>query len=196
MARAARCGELLAVVAFFFGALDLANAAMPLIVDRYLIAGAGAVTVAIAILAASSEAPVWLPAIASAFARFLQGQTLRYNLNFPDHGWMSSARAVAQFVSECPSSRVFAYPAYNHTHGLNDPAIALRINRFSYGYYAKKFQFAYEDLSSGSTVAASGQCPSIIWIEHMMIYAETPNPNVERVLNDFPPEPKKKSLSG
>jgi hypothetical protein len=84
-------------------------------------------------------------------------------------GWLLSASAVAQLNSECPTTKIFAYPAYNHTSGLNDNdiSIGLKINPISYGYYAKKFQFSYEDLRPGATIAASGPCPSVIWIEHV-----------------------------
>jgi len=59
--------------------------------------------------------------------------------------------------SECPTTKIFAYPAYNHTSGLNDNdiSIGLKMNPISYGYYAKKFQFSYEDLRPGATIADS-----------------------------------------
>jgi hypothetical protein len=179
---------LLGVIALFLGALVLANAVTPLIWDRYLIAGAGAVTFAVAILAASSGAPVWLPAAASAIALLLQAQTLRSNLGIDERGWLLSASAVAQLNSECPTTKIFAYPAYNHTSGLNDNdiSIGLKMNPISYGYYAKKFQFSYEDLRPGATIAASGPCPSVIWIEHASpIFAANPNVDTEQVLNEF-----------
>jgi uncharacterized membrane protein len=177
---------LLGVIALFLGALVLANAITPLIWDRYLIAGAGAVTFAVAILAASSGAPVWLPAAASAIALLLQAQTLRSNLGIDERGWLLSARAVAQLNSECPTTKIFAYPAYNHTTGLNDISIGLKINPISYGYYAKKFRFSYEDLRPGATIAASGPCPSVIWIEQVSpFFAANPNVDTEQVLNEF-----------
>lgn len=172
---------LLGVIALFLGALVLANVITSLIVDRYLIAGAGAVTVVVAILAASSGAPVWLPAAASAIALLVQAQTLRSNLGIDERGWLPSTRAVAQLHSECPTTKIFAYPAYNHTNGLNDISFGLKINSISYGYYAKKFQFSYEDLRPGATVAASGPCPSVIWIEHLTrFFADS-----DEILNEF-----------
>jgi hypothetical protein len=88
--------------------------------------------------------------------------------------------------SECPTTKIFAYPAYNHTNGLNDISIGLKINPISYGYYAKKFQFSYEDLRPGATVVASGPCPSVIWIEHLWVFFTThPNADAEQVLNEF-----------
>jgi hypothetical protein len=177
---------LLGVVALLLCVLVLANAITPLIVDRYLIAGAGAVTFAVAVLAASSGAPVWLPAAASVIALLLQAQTLRSNLGIDERGWLPSARAVAQLNSECPTTKIFAYPAYNHTNGLNDISIGLKINPISYGYYAKEFQFSYEDLRPGATVVASGPCPSVIWIEHLAVFFTThPNADAEQVLNEF-----------
>jgi hypothetical protein len=174
---------LLSMVALFFAALVLANAiTTPLIEYRYLIAGAGAVTFAVTILAASSGAPLWLPAAVSAFALLQQAQTLRSNLGIDERGWLPSVRAVAQLASECPTTKIFAYPAYNHTSGLNDIDIGLKINPVSYGYYAKKFHFSYEDLRPGATIVASGPCPSVIWIEHLPPFFTA---DAEQVLNEF-----------
>ena len=176
---------LLGVVASFLGALVLANAITPLIVNRYLIAGAGAVTFAVAILAASSGTPVWLPAAASAVALLLQAQTIRH-LGMDERGWLPSARAVAQLNSECPTTKIFAYPRPYFRNGLKDIDIRLKLNQVSYGYYAKMFQFSYEDLWNGATVVASGPCPSVIWIEHVFhTFAANPNANTEQVLNEF-----------
>jgi hypothetical protein len=176
---------LLGVVASFLGALVLANAITPLIVNRYLIAGAGAVTFAVAILAASSGTPVWLPAAASAVALLLQAQTIRH-LGMDERGWLPSARAVAQLNSECPTTKIFAYPRHDFRNGLKDIDIRLKFNQVSYGYYAKMFQFSYEDLWNGATVVASGPCPSVIWIEHVFhTFAANPNANTEQVLNEF-----------
>jgi hypothetical protein len=176
---------LLGVVASFLGALVLANAITPLIVNRYLIAGAGAVTFAVAILAASSGTPVWLPAAASAVALLLQAQTIRH-LGMDERGWLPSARAVAQLNSECPTTKIFAYARHDFRNGLKDIDIRLKFNQVSYGYYAKMFQFSYEDLWNGATVVASGPCPSVIWIEHVFhTFAANPNANTEQVLNEF-----------
>jgi hypothetical protein len=178
---------LLGIVALFFGALIIANAITPLIIDRYLIAGAGAVTFAVAVPAASSGAPVWLPAATGAIALLLQAQTLRSNLVIDEQrGWLPSARAVALLNSKCPTTKIFAYPAYNYTNGMNDISIGLKINPISYGYYAKRFHFSYEDLQPGATIVASGPCPSVIWIEHQVVFFEAnPNADAEQVLNEF-----------
>jgi hypothetical protein len=181
---------LLGVVALFFGVLVLINAIHPIMVDRYLVACAGAVTFSLAILAASSGAAVWLPAATSVIALLLQAQTLRSNLGIDQRGWLPSARAVAQLKSECPTSKIFAYPALNHTSGSEsmpyDIAFRLKLNLVSYGYYAKKFQFPYEDLQPGATVAALGPCPSIIWIEHLsQFFDANPNADAELVLREF-----------
>lgn len=176
---------LLSVVALFLVMLVMANAIKPLIVDRYLIAGAGSVTFAVAILAASSGAPAWLPVAASAIALLLQAQTLRSNLGIDQHGWLPSARAVAQLKSECPTTKIFAY--LNPTNGLNDIATNVKFNSVSYGYYARKFHFSYEDLRPGATIVASGPCPSVIWIEHlpMFFFDANPNADIEEVLSEF-----------
>jgi hypothetical protein len=178
---------LLGVAALFLGALVFINAITPLMMDRYLIACAGAVTFSVAILAASSGAPVWLPAAASGIALLLQAQTLRSNhLSIDQRGWLPSARAVAQLKSECPTTKIFAYPAYNQLNGLTDIALGLKLNSVSYGYYSKKFQFSYEDLRPGATIAASSPCPSVIWIEHMYyVFNQNPNADADEVLSKF-----------
>jgi hypothetical protein len=177
---------LLGMIALFFGALSLADAITPLVAYRYLIAGAGAVTFAVAVLAAGSGAPVWLPAAVGVIALFLQANTLYSNFGIDDGGWLPSARALAQLKSECAMTKIFAYPAYNHTNGLNDIAIGLKINPVSYGYYAKNFGFSYEDLRPGSVIAASGPCPSVIWIERLWRgVAANPNADAQQVLQEF-----------
>ncbi len=178
---------LLGIVVLFLGILVILNAITPLMVDRYLIASAGAVTFSLAILTASSGAPIWMPGVACAIALLLQAQIFRSNLIFDaTRGWLSSAKAVAQLKSECPTTRVFT-PIYRHLIGRSDDiAVARKINSVSYGYYAKKFLFSYEDLLPGTTIGPTGSCPSIIWIEHAWrVFELTPNATAEEVLNQF-----------
>jgi hypothetical protein len=173
---------LLVVVALFLAIVIILNGMTPLLVERYLIVGAGAVTLSVGIFAGSSGGPVWLPIAASVTALLLQVQVLRSPLVANDaRGWLSSAKAVAQLTSECPSTIVLAFPAYL---AINDtPEIALRVNAASYGYYAKKLRFSYENLLPEGSVEASGSCPKVIWIEHARyILNEIPNATAEQVL--------------
>jgi hypothetical protein len=177
---------LLGIVGMFLGALVIVNAFSPLVVDRYLFAAAGAVTVAVGLLAASSGAPLWLPTAASVIALLFQAQIYRSNLGIDQRGWLPSASAVAQLKSECPTAKIFAYVTYPRTRELSDVALGLKINAVSYGYYAKIFHFEFENLLPGSTVTASGPCPSIIWLEHMYsVLVPTPDPNAEQILSKF-----------
>jgi len=166
---------LFGIIGGFFGTIILANAIHPLLWDRYLIAGAGAITFAVALLATSSDAPVWLPATIAVFALVLQIHLLNSNL-LHDRGWVTSARAVAQLQSECATTKVFAYPPLGYPVGLTT-------NPVSYGYYARKFHFSYEDLRPGATITPSGQCPSIIWVEHQNAFFRLhPNGDAETLL--------------
>ena len=175
---------LLGVVAVFLVALVFGNSIRPLMEYRYLIAGAGSVTFAVAILAASSGAPVWLLAASSAIALLLQAQTLRSNhLSIDERGWLPSARAVAQLKSECPTTKIFAYQIYPSSG--NDIAIWQKINSVYYGYYAKRFHFTYEDLQPGATIVASGPCPSVIWIANPPSSSFDKNADAEQILSEI-----------
>ena len=176
---------LLGVVGLFLGALIIANLFTPIIMARYLLAAGGAVTVAMAVLAANSAAPAWIPTAVGAFALLVQMQTFLWADHVGDGGWLPSAKAVAQLQSECPTTRIFAYPAYNRTNGLDDLALGLKINRVSYGYYAKELRFTYEDLLPGSTVVVEAFCPSVIWIENMSFFRDRANFDVDFILREL-----------
>ncbi len=179
--------KLLAVIVLFLIALVLINAISPLLVDRYLIACAGAVTFSVAILAASFGTPVWLPTVASAIALLLQAQTLRTNLNFSEaRGWLPSAKAVAKLKSECPATKIYAYPTYHFITNLNELDIGMKFYTVAYGYYAKKFNFSVEYFQPGTVVASSGACPSVIWIEHTrQFFEDNPLASVEQVISEY-----------
>jgi hypothetical protein len=74
-----------------------------------------------------------------AFALLVQTQTFYGAYNVEDGGWLPSAATVAQLQSQCPTTRIFAYPAYNRSNGLDDLALGLKINRVSYGYWENDY---------------------------------------------------------
>jgi hypothetical protein len=161
---------LFAVITFFLSGLVALNAVIPCIIDRYLIAAAGAVTVAVGLLAASPGTPAWVPTTACMVALVLQAHTFSATWR-SEQGWDTSAKAVAEFKAQCPTTRILV-PAYNHMKALrtDDISLGLRVNTVSYGYYAKKLHFSYEDLLPGAIVAAGDSCPSIVWIEQISFF--------------------------
>ena len=173
---------LLALVVLFLGVLIVANAVKPIIVDRYLIAGAGAITLSVAIVSARSETSVWLPTAVGIVALLLQAKFLYSIPSVEEGGWLPSARAVAQLKSDCPTTDVFAYPPYGpRERNEYDISVGLKINKASYGYYANKLGFSYEDLLPGASVVAEGPCPSVIWIEQMHF----PGARADQILNEL-----------
>jgi hypothetical protein len=81
---------LLILTGLFFGLMVALNAISPLILNRYLIAAAGATTVAIALLAAISGAPKYLLAATSVVAIFWQAYAITW-LPFKDRGFAPAA---------------------------------------------------------------------------------------------------------
>jgi hypothetical protein len=169
---------LLGMVGLFLGGLILADAIRPLVIYRYLIPAAGAVTFAVAILASACGSSVWVPALVSVNALFAQAYALYSILGIEN--WPPTVRAIAQLKSECATTKIFAYPPMLLQV---DPVVGPKINSVIYGYYAKKFGFSYEDLRPGATVATSGPCPSVIWIEDPV--QSGLNTEVEQVLHDL-----------
>jgi hypothetical protein len=151
---------LLAVTASFLGGLVVLNAVTPCIIYRYLFAAGGAVTVAIGLLAASAGTPRWVPTMVCVLALLVQAQA--FGRSEQALSWDASAKAVAQLKAQCPTTRILAYVRWQ----MNDLSLALQLNKVSYGHYAKKLQFSYEDLLPGTTIAAAGSCPTVVWIEH------------------------------
>jgi hypothetical protein len=157
---------LLGMIAIFLGAIILANIISPLMVGRYLIAGAGAVTFAVAILAASRGSPVWLPAAASVIALLLQANFLYTTLgSIENSGWLQSVRAVAKLKSECAMTKILVHDRADELGPGG--GIRHRVDAVGYGYYARRFGFSYEYVRPGAIISGSGPCPSVIWIEEL-----------------------------
>jgi hypothetical protein len=143
---------LLLVTAAFFGILFVANIWNPLIIDRYLFAGCGPITVLIGLAAAGPSAPrLAVPAICI-FALVLQVRGARDG-DFDRPGWAASAAAVADAIKACPDTKVYAYPFWDEA-------------RFGQTYYAERYGFSFTAVAAGDSVPRQDKCPNIVWIEH------------------------------
>jgi hypothetical protein len=153
---------LMALIGFYFAILIVVNAARPIITERYLIGVGGAITVLVAVLAANPRAPKWAVTAICVFALLAQFRAW-HSERFIRPGWSASAAAVADIVATCPSARVFIDPS------LDSPEIVdfVAARRLGQLYYARQFGFATEEVSPGGIVPSPGQCPNVLWLEHL-----------------------------
>lgn len=160
---------LTAVTVGYFALLICAHLYKPMIYDRYLIAAAGAVLVAAAVLATGSAAPKFSAAAICAFALVVETATLVTPAG--QFNWNASAEQVASIVKNCPSATVYGVPYARVNNGAiwTTPLNPTESEARSYGYrfYARRLGFSVTgDLAPGDTIAAPGVCPAIVWIEH------------------------------
>ncbi len=144
---------LLVLAALFFTLMVGLNALMPLIWDRYLLAAAGAVTVAVALLGGGAGSPKWIPAAAAIVAMAWQIYATTW-LDYTGRGFTPTAAAIAQATAECPPTKVFVLV----------PSEEARTHRIAFQYYGEKYKFPYTEITSTQPVAAGGACPSLVWI--------------------------------
>ncbi|HTQ84282.1 MAG TPA: hypothetical protein VMI47_13555 [Pseudolabrys sp.] len=145
---------LIALTALFFGLMIGLNAVTPLIWDRYLMSAAGAVTVAIALLAGSAVAPKWGPAATAIVAVAWQIYGITW-LDYDHRGFSPIAAAIVQTTAECKTTKVYAFI----------PAEGAAERRMGFRYYAEKFGFSYAEIASKAPQPITGgACPSLLWI--------------------------------
>jgi hypothetical protein len=160
---------LAAVTAGFFALLICAHLYKPMIYDRYLIAAAGAVLVAAAVMATGPATPKFSAVAICAFALAVETATLVTPAG--QFNWNASAAQVASIVKNCPSATVYGVPYARVNNGAiwTTPLNPTESEARSYGYrlYAKRLGFSVAaDLAPGDAIAAPGACPAIVWIEH------------------------------
>jgi hypothetical protein len=154
---------LAATLAVFFTFLTLANAVRPIVIDRYLIAGGGFLATALALLAAGPQAPRWSVVGICVFALLSQARVI-YTGAYDRNGWADSAAGAAMLVSECPTTRVYTQPA-----GAAPPeGMFAKASRYGLGYYAERYGLETQELAAGDTVPLPGECPNLIWLEHIL----------------------------
>lgn len=159
---------LLGVVLLFFAIMLGAHLYKPLLYDRYLFAAAGGIMVAAAVLSTGTDWRRFLAPVICAYALLVQGWALLFAPRLD--GWEPSAEFVADFVDKCATTKVYTVPYARVSNGpiwttpLNPTEIDAR--RFGYHYYAARHHFETQELSPGASVGPSGNCLSVIWIEH------------------------------
>lgn len=153
---------LVAAIAGYFGLLFVVNVGRPIIVDRYLTASAGPVVVATALLAGGAGALRWGPAAACLFALLTQARNL-YDGSYEREGWRDSAALVKQLADACPTSRVYMAPILD----LDPETMLVTVKRFGLRYYAERYGIAAEEIRPGDVVVSEGDCPAIVWTEHI-----------------------------
>jgi len=149
------------VLGAYFVVLILINAYRPVIVDRYLAAGGGAVAVLVALLAANSRAPAWGAVAACVFALAAQARAL-HTQAYIHPGWEASADAVAAEVASCPSARVFIDPVGD----LDGVAMLTASRRYGLEFYAARKGLSVTEIGPGARLPPPGECPNLIWVEH------------------------------
>jgi hypothetical protein len=148
------------VVAAFFAVALAINHFKPVIYINYLFAAGGGVLLVASRLAADAAMPNWTATAVCIAALIAQSRILSNGETLSTPGWSASAAAVATLRHACPTSRVYAANFETRVHQYWGPT------QLAYSYYARKDGFPFEMPRPGRTIAPSGACPSIIWIEH------------------------------
>ena len=160
---------LVAAIALFYAVLMVAHLLKPMIVERYLTAATGAITIALAIFTCAPPVPKWAPLAACVCALLVQGATIVFHWT-SRHGWQFSAERVAAMNAACPTTQIYTVPfarvngAAINAAPINPMDLAGR--RLGYQYYASRLKFSYTELKPGNVVSAAGKCPSLVWFEH------------------------------
>jgi hypothetical protein len=159
---------LLGVVLAFFAIMLCAHLVKPLLFDRYLFAAAGAIMLPAVVLSTGAGLPRLLTPAICAYALLVQSWALLFAPKWV--GWEQSAERVAEFVAKCPTTQVYTVP---YARVANGPIWSTPLNptetearRFGYRYYASRHHFVTHELSPGASIGQSGDCLSVIWIEH------------------------------
>ena len=161
-----------------YGGYVLATPLHPIISPRYLVVGAGALTVAVAGVALGPGAPRHALALLCLFAAITQVRVRVLGLHTGEH-WRTSALQVASVVRGCPATRVFAALLVDPTRS---PVEAPPIWRTGYRYYAHEQGFDVRELWPGDLVRAHAGCPSVIWLEYAYKVAGLPAERLLRAL--------------
>jgi len=67
-------------------------------------------------------------------------------------------------VSECPTTRVYTQPA-----GSAAPeGMFTKSSRYGLRYYSERYRLETQELAAGDTVPPPGECPNLIWLEHIL----------------------------
>jgi hypothetical protein len=163
-ARRRRTALLLVVALGLFAAVLLAaHARRPIIFPRYLLAFQVAVLSVVACLAAQALARsrVLLSVAVAAAVATLALQTFKAQ---GEGRWEASARIVSELHAACPASPVYVSRVPGQWQSVNGGAVAA----WGYEWMARRhgFEVTYIDWRKGLPIAR-GECPTVLWIEHV-----------------------------
>jgi hypothetical protein len=158
-----------------FLALVLAiNLVKPWVQDRYLIAAAGPLTVAAALLAtgpaARRAAPILAAVVlvlASALSLWSVGKAYS-DRRFDRDGWRPGAAAAQAAVRACATTRLYIAPAFlAQPVGAEYGQLFEAAKRYGYAYHLRRRGLTAVELAPGGAVTPVGACPAVIWLEHV-----------------------------
>lgn len=165
---------LLLAAGLFLGLVAAVNVVKPWIVDRYLVAGAAAVTVGLAMLATDPATWRTAPRLARGFFLIaclcgpLMVLLLHAGGGLARDGWRPSALALKAAVQACPASPVYSATTYTAPPvGSAYAALVLEARRYAHAYYGRQLEIPAQEAIRGVPIGPRSGCPAIVWIEHV-----------------------------
>lgn len=162
---------LAAVAGIFFMGMYVANFVQPIVVDRYMVAAAGVLVVAMAAFLASPTAWARGPVICTLLfcAACLYSSVLllkSYAAGAAARpGWMPTAEAVRAAVGACPATKVYTVLRVRNDGDRYAKATA-KTRRYGFAYYAQRVGVRTLEFQPGDRVSPANGCPAILWLEH------------------------------
>ena len=139
----------------------------PILIEKYLTAMVGALTVGLAISCAVilRAAPARLGTCLLAAGLTISAYALSGNavLTAARHSWFGTGRAIAAEVAKCPGTIVHTDPFWNADVMALLPADNAKVVPYGYRYVAARLGFT---LAPDGSKAMSHTCPTLFWAEH------------------------------
>lgn len=170
----------IAIVVAFFTVAFIINLGKPMVIPRYLTPAIGPIILGMVMFATREGMSKWTVTLIAAFAMLAQAEAIVTHKH-ERGGWDESAVVIQNDLKACPNTKVYAQwdtgPGFNYE--FNDIA-----RKKGYDYVSAKHGFTYTAANSGDTISPSGECPSIIWAEHVYQLVGTGD-NAENVLRQM-----------
>jgi hypothetical protein len=81
--------------------------------------------------------------------------------------WEHHLARIKQIISECPATRVLAFPLRQHEPGMNIGEQEEQVHPFAYQLLARQNGFTVETVPNGTRLSIRGvSCPVLLWREH------------------------------
>lgn len=155
---------LLGTVVVSLIALATFNGFRPTLIPRYVMSVQAVMIAAIALLASDSLGRSRAALLLAALLALLTVAKHAW-FSTPEDNWFGTGKIIASLKRDCPASRVYVVrdPLLGKAAVNRPPPDADEVRALAYRTIASKFGFAI----NGGTPVLAGDCPTLIWAEHV-----------------------------